>query len=424
MHFPFFRCIGAGLLPGSQSIDRAEFFACLQVLLHCATWHATATINIHTDSSYVIKIIDGIRSGGCEAELHHLANADLILQAIPLIQNMEIRLHKVKSHQKLKEITDPYLRWQALGNSTVDHAATRALCNIPGEMKQTIERAVEFDKGEADMLEKVLNFMAENNLSRHLKLQDDVVKQMRVQRNFVLPGNQQSYADYTVVHGTTDMPEELDLQCAQASLQGTRLAFAVHTWWKQLKWPLPNPDGSFGVDADHQSVAQSGISWVELAINFAISTGWFFPLRLRGSGADSVFGQYNDIEVRALPYSARAAAKQSVACQDFFKCISTLTDCRWYPDFVSRGCSSLQRLGYRGETTGIFPRPQLPCQMETIQYISGYLEKLAGVRSLSHTLDDLIPSGTVEVCADVVEPTSRDRFLCYEKLRKRLRRRQ
>eukprot|EP00438_Fugacium_kawagutii_P002906 Skav230073 [mRNA] locus=scaffold2569:94288:96575:+ [translate_table: standard] len=240
--------MGAGLLPGSQSIDRAELFACLQVVLHCATWHAGITINIHTDSAYVIKIFEGIRKGTLVSELHHLANADLILQIIPLLQNNPVTLHKVKSHQQLKDITDPYLRWQALGNTVVDQAATCALRNIPGEMQQTINMAVNFDKQEADMLEKVLRFMADNNLNRHLKLQDDEIKLRRVQRNFVLPGNHQGYAEYTVVNSTTDMPDELDPQCAQASLQGTRLAFALHTWWKMLKWPQQNPDGTFSVE--------------------------------------------------------------------------------------------------------------------------------------------------------------------------------
>lgn len=208
------------------------------------------------------------------------------------------------------------------------------------------------------------------------------------------------------------------------ALQGTQHAYVFYEWWKQLQWPVVRDDGSYDVHEDYQDIACFGISWVELVINFAISMGWFFPVRVSGAGAQSVFKNYTDIEVQSLPNSVRTAAKQSVSCQDFFRTLVTVSEHPWLPDHVTEGSVSLQRMGFGGITKGLRPRPFLPNQLETIRFVRQYLVNLEGSSKLSGTLDSIKPVRVYHLPAGIVEPTPCSRFLAYQKLVKRRKRRE
>lgn len=58
---------------------------------------------------------------------------------------------------------------------------------------------------------------------------------------------------------------------------------------------------------------------------------------------------------------------------------------------------------------------------ETVHYIKEYFASLSGTRRLSATFDDLRSSGDFGVQENIVQPTARDRHLCYQKMRKRMR---
>lgn len=114
--YPFHRCIGAGMVPGTQTIARAELFAVYQALLHANTCTGVYIVVIHTDSAYVIFVLQYILQDPNLTELHLFANSDIILKIASLPRNLQIQLRKVKSHQDLSVITDSHLCWEALGN--------------------------------------------------------------------------------------------------------------------------------------------------------------------------------------------------------------------------------------------------------------------------------------------------------------------
>ena len=65
------------------------------------------------------------------------------------------------------------------------------------------------------------------------------------------------------------------------------IAYAVWWWAGQLVWPQPHPD-----DGSIHPTAKWGIAWFELLVNFIVTTGWYPPLKISGSGSTSQFVSY------------------------------------------------------------------------------------------------------------------------------------
>eukprot|EP00438_Fugacium_kawagutii_P003684 Skav206824 [mRNA] locus=scaffold3672:41448:45922:+ [translate_table: standard] len=408
---------------GRQTIDRAELYALIQLLLHVVEGCSGVHIHVYTDSTYVMNLLSRVREGLHATRLHQYANSDLILQLADMIDTVEIQLHKVKSHQDLRQIPNKRQLWEALGNEEADRVATRALNSIPHEMRFTLDQAVKHDTQEMQDLHNVMVYMAEVNLQRHLMLQEIAPKPTRMTRPVELQQDEDPYVAFNFSGGRSFAPSEVEPEILTANLQGSHLAYAFWKWWETILWPEVSDDGSLQIDTEMSGIADQGISWVELTINFILSTGFFLPIRVSGSGEKSIFRQYCDHEIQMLPNSMRTAAKQSVSAQDMFKCLQNLTQQTWLPDFVTAKSVSLQRLGYGGITKGLTPRPQIPNAAATMNFVRQYLQDLEGSAQLSKTFDKLQPLHILEVPSWLDEPSAYDRFLAYQKLTKRHRRR-
>ena len=60
---PLFHVCGVGIVPGDQSVARAELFAVLTAATHAGTLSPVPIIDFYTDASYVCRIIEIIRLG-------------------------------------------------------------------------------------------------------------------------------------------------------------------------------------------------------------------------------------------------------------------------------------------------------------------------------------------------------------------------
>lgn len=157
-------------------------------------------------------------------------------------------------------------------------------------------------------------------------------------------------------------------------------------------------------------------------VNFIVTTGWFFPVRIEGISASTVFRAQKHPDAQALPHSKRAASCQSISCQDFFKSLTLLSQHAWLPSHIKPGCVSLKRLGFKGVIKGLSPRPALPNQMATMRFIRKYIDDLDGSSRLFASLDTVPIACDFVVPPHVCEPSDRDRFLSYQKFHQRIHR--
>lgn len=63
---------------GSQTINRGELESVVWVAEFYASQIPRPLVDIHTDSSFVVKIIQSLTAGRLDTHVHHLADYDLI----------------------------------------------------------------------------------------------------------------------------------------------------------------------------------------------------------------------------------------------------------------------------------------------------------------------------------------------------------
>eukprot|EP00438_Fugacium_kawagutii_P011463 Skav234953 [mRNA] locus=scaffold2817:165851:170123:- [translate_table: standard] len=384
--YPWWHCVGLGYVPGRQTIDRAELFA----VIYAIQAGNVRQVTIFTDSSYVIHVAKVVLVVDLQAMLHVMANPDLLQQLAEVLAAVNVTFHKVASHQDPLQADTWEQAWMYLGNNAVDGMCTQRLQTLPHEFTAKVESCIQWNKSEEDSLQQVLAFMVENNLARHELLQQHCGAEHGGRRNQdVCPFEQ--FACYNVEQTMCTLDGEPDHRIFAASLQGVKLGYHLFHWWKQIQWPVDDD----AANTDNDELRAAGISWLELTINFFVSTGRFFPIRIsandepaRNAGS-SIFLDYMSDEGRMQPHSLRAAARQVIACQNAVQSLSSISPQNWMPGHVSSGGFSLRRLGYKQNLKGLTPRPIIPYQSETMQQVRVYLESLQGSTNLSKPLDML-----------------------------------
>ena len=120
-----FQVRSCGLVPGKQTVARAEALAALQAIR--LAYHAgPIPVHVVTDSAYVVRLLSSLQLGQDVLALGLPANAD-ILGLFREVWFQGVTVSKVKSHEDVCSISDSATRWDALGNSCVDAQCRKAL---------------------------------------------------------------------------------------------------------------------------------------------------------------------------------------------------------------------------------------------------------------------------------------------------------
>eukprot|EP00438_Fugacium_kawagutii_P021779 Skav205465 [mRNA] locus=scaffold4885:270761:274054:+ [translate_table: standard] len=418
--YPFWHCVGCGSVPGSQTIVRAELFAVCEAVQNSLQDATVNEIRIYTDSAYVIKIAHLIQSPHFRSRLHLVSNADLVLRLHGLCQQVMPSFFKVKSHQDLKAISSPEQLWQAMGNAAADKIATQTLNRFPHQMLNDLAGVKQHHDLQTRHLGMVLEFFADNNLERHKLLLEHKQGQCPAvtQPCEVIV---EQLSEYTVLQQFAVELPEITVEVAQCNLIGTPIAYAVYQWIRTLQWPAIDESNNFCVRSNDASHAKKGISWLELSINFVITTNQYFPVRTAGVSATSKFADYNSDEAKMLPKNYRAVSKQIFTFQAVIRCMISILGTEVWPSFAKPGQCSLASLGYNGHMMGLSPRPSLYQQRATMEAARQYIVGLEGSKSLFKSLDLIRPVHSLlipDVFADILPS---ERFTNYQKLKKRQR---
>ncbi|CAE7407308.1 unnamed protein product [Symbiodinium sp. CCMP2592] len=275
-----FSVIVQGLVPGQQTINRAELCAVLQAVR--AAWNGGfVELEIWTDSQYVIQLWqDGSAAPGDP-------NYDLSVQLL-YWKAPSIRLRKVASHQDLDTLTG-MAQWHAAGNYVVDLAAKAAVRADLNIVTNILDAAAQHVSSQTDVLLLFWRYLLALSLaeSRLLRLQqapplrpddlppagqDDAAGAMQQRKGLEswLCLNQGPSA----VGNLPDLLRPVMLACSWPPW----FTVPLWKWLRALRWQsLPQ-----------RGRAPDGVTYLELLVDFVVSTGVVPPESLEQAALVSV----------------------------------------------------------------------------------------------------------------------------------------
>ena len=388
---PHFHTIVTGFTHGTQSPARAELLALTHACRHAVASRECESAEICVDAQYVINVVKKLEhNSGQIIPWHKIANTDVVRELQLLWNQKTFTLTKVKSHQKLQDALSLTGMWDILGNHYADQAAGSALSNIPQNFKDLISDVKRFQQQEQERLECVLKYFcclakARDKLLKQQKKLMHAEQATSEHDNAVFNDAIHKLNTYQISNGYNQVVGILQPQYANANIQGAGVAYAVWSWAAQLVWPQPDP-----LDGSMHPTAKWGITWFELLVNFIITTGWFPPLKISGSGSTAQFVSYMSPEGQMQLPSKRAASHLTVAFKNIVQCVQSLSLTTILPVKPRVHSATMLRLGYLGKGLTSLPiRPQIPHAVETMQYVSQYIRQLDGASALKLPLNDI-----------------------------------
>ena len=406
---PCLEVLATGITPGPQSASRGELFALLQATRFATNVEQCDNASFVVDAQYVINVIRTIENN--EVFLDKVSNSDLVCELKRIWNPEKFHIEKIKSHLDPFQAEDFYSMWRILGNSYADKAATAAMDAIPSEIKQILQEAQAFVAQEKQNLLVVLEYFVELNRARAAFLEaskktssdctsssaDNIIETLR---------------NYRCVNPERFLQGDLDPELAAAHLQGSTFAFAIWEWAKCLKWPSN--------DADNSS-SDLGVSWLELLMNFYLTTKMLPPIRVEGLGATSRYLDYFHHDVIILPASKRSFGSLSFTFQAAIRGFTSLVDQPLWPSKHAKFVSSIAKMGFKGKQSGLVTRPDMPNAALTIHYLQQYILSIGEAKSAHLPLQRLEGGETIDFPRPD-EISAEDRYKNYMKLVKRRRR--
>ena len=410
----YFSCLATGHVHGCQSIARAELLACTVACRIACNTDTCQTVDIFTDSQYVLNVIWLIEHHQVQFFVHKMANPDLVEELTKFWNCKIFRFHKVTSHRTFESATSFDDLWNIIGNSIADRAAVRALGSFPTECKDLIASLRSYRTCETHRLTVVLQYLVDLNTTR-LELLKNVetktVEPCQPTDSLKTATGElalQAMISYSIPQPVFMVEGSLDMSIVHAYLMGSHLAVQFWTWLSMLQWP---PEHEWKV-----APACWGVSFLELVINFSQCSGVAFPIAVSGKGCHTEYAGYFSEQARMLPVSKRSASHQTMALSKAIQTMQTLTKQKVFPVLQRKGCFSARRLGYVGDALGLPVRPVMPLASRTMTCVQNYLNSLTG-KGLHPALPD--PPDDVSLLIQkptFPEPGIHDRFRAYWRL--------
>lgn len=363
---PLMRCLEMGLTQGRQTISRGELCAIIVACESASLDDQLQVLDLYTDSQYAINVIHFICMGHKWG--YKIANFDLVLRLSQVWDTRKFRAHKVKSHLDWTAQTSLSYARKIMGNFVADRLATLALKRCPRWMKQMSEAIASHRNHQKEKFQKVFRYMVDLSKQRRKLETEKTVPQHQSQsaascRNLMCDDAVEIFYRYHIVNGLQVSLDFYDSPNLQGSLQGVNLARLILKWAESITWTWPTPDHNWGPQQDLAAAMSWGVSWFELFINFAITTGCFMPVRVAGSLEHVQFTEYFSETARILPSDRRSAMNQATSFQSACRCVESILRVKLFPDFVSKGGKAIHRYGFTGRL--LVSCPGLCCSVKT-----------------------------------------------------------
>ena len=270
-----FPVLAQGFLPGAQTIFRAETAALVQVVL-LASRHQQYMFQEWTDSSSALQCLEAWLGGRSVSSIEAPIGDLLLLQLLPARRPPNLRLLKVQAHQDFKDLPDSELL-PAVGNWAADEAAKAAeksdLCCVP----DYVNAIADWTQLQEDRFFMFCQYL--------LELMTAVVALRKQHRDVQRPGHRHDHDEGTAADRLwLALQPTVSTWCVDLPFcLGMPLSPAQHTWpewflmslleWgRLLQWPT----------ADQKPACHhlSGITYLELLVNYVVCTKRLPPLRI------------------------------------------------------------------------------------------------------------------------------------------------
>eukprot|EP00438_Fugacium_kawagutii_P009671 Skav216987 [mRNA] locus=scaffold594:216399:217610:+ [translate_table: standard] len=247
------------MVPGKQTIDRAELFA-----IAVAVSQAWKT-RVISDSQYALRILEALVSGIELAVFQRAPNFDLItLLSIALKGRGRdcISWIKIESHQDLLGPVFGMDFYHVLGNHVADSEAKKQYHAVGQEVTKIIEDVARHEKEWSENFFRFCQFLCKitKRISGLNKSHVEDAKPEVDDNSYV---EQLSAWQPTVT--TCTFHFETPPGFESSFVYGERYMLALFAWLRSLTWPTET------------SPHDVGVTWLELFVDFCLSTGVPFP---------------------------------------------------------------------------------------------------------------------------------------------------
>ena len=348
--------VAVGLCPGKQSIPRAQLEAMLTVIANDPTaWVAT-------DSQYVCDTFELISKTTNIKELHMKPNYDQLQRLWFLLRDADElpTITKVKAHKKLQTAMPASELRNVIGNNYADLVAKAAAKRLGGPIaKDKMDRAKELQN---DIQLLKMHYDCRLDLCRlRTKMVENIDK--AIQWSIGSSSVREEFIRWQPAPPTWTPEPVLDERCQQASSWGADFANLVLQWTRMLKWPK-----------EAQTTSRStpiGITWIELAVNFWLTTGRSIPVNTSPPGKPQRYqSEEKDVAFTRLNTNMLRMATSFRYCLQQLQRVCQQELLPWK---AARNVRSLYALTGYGHAAGFGLRPVLPHQKDTILRVASWL---------------------------------------------------
>ena len=329
---PYFHVVDRGLVPGLQTIPRAELCAALQAIRFGRAAGQKPT-HIVTDSAYVVHVVRQFQAKQHEQFLLKASNLDLLLQ----VQDAwfpGITVSKVKSHLSPDSARDDAHLWMILGNHCVDQACDAALRADLSVVHDMITEAAAFHKQQLSHLQVVYKYLLALHEATRLRRNDTNLASTEAEvgerpaLTLDSPGIQ-VWLQARQGPGFDVVIPELAPKLFGYSSWGVPFTWRVWYWAHTVFWGEPR-------DSDFAETTT-----LELFCNFVVVTSSLPPHPVHTKGGVDYL-DFRTAEARLTPTPLRTWLQALLAV---VKQLERLSHLQLFPRTTSRKVTALQALG-------------------------------------------------------------------------------
>lgn len=164
--FPLFRVPQIGVVPGEQTLARAELFAVVIAAMKANLLDPIPYVEVVTDASYVCKVVRLIELGLVMSILHKLTNSELISRLATLWHKDKFKVIKIKSRRNLESAVKHDDLWTIAGKHCADVAAEAASALVRGEIRMLVDELVKHVENEKMSLRSHCRDLVDLNVKR------------------------------------------------------------------------------------------------------------------------------------------------------------------------------------------------------------------------------------------------------------------
>eukprot|EP00438_Fugacium_kawagutii_P018405 Skav225054 [mRNA] locus=scaffold3690:14004:15914:- [translate_table: standard] len=374
-------------VPGAdQSSFAAEIFAILMVL------NIFRVVTIYTDCSavfdFVSMLLDENRIGEpkCALPFFGVPVADHIAKR----EKGNIEIRKVRSHQSLKNAANEHDSWLIWGNDMADKHAKEVMISDNRQQFRTIEKLHKQTLQFRRDIEELYRYIA---VIGNYQLQ--VTKELRVREVEETPFRPDDIHELRFpTHGHPVVPT-LDADHFLAYTWGSVYLWRIVTWLQGLRW-------------DSSPHAGCDISFVELYIDFCLTTSSRAPVNVFSTQERQKYGYYNfalmDLETRA-DVAVQNLAQQTETWTRSILWLHKHCPQKFFPANVISRSISLSKLGCSSWHKAFDRRPILHHGFRAAHILHKYFCSGHGThRNFSKVLDMAFDAKPAEVPAWLLVP--------------------